>query len=172
MTFNDIYTEYGKLIFNLALQYVHNVEDAEEITQDVFVKVNEGLSTFRNNSSIKTWIYRITIHQSLDFIKSRKNRKRSFISSFWNHKDKDFKYLHTQFNHPGIELEQKEATEAIFKAINQLSPRQKTVIILLKIEGKSQNESAELMNMSEKALESLFQRAKKNLEKLLNYSKG
>ena len=53
-------------------------------------------------------------------------------------------------------------------AINQLSDNQKTAIILLKIEGKSQTETAEIMNLNVKALESLFQRAKKNLENLIN----
>ena len=56
----------------------------------------------------------------------------------------------------------------IFEAINQLSDKQKTAIILLKIEDKSQVETAEIMNLNVKALESLFQRAKKNLEILLN----
>ena len=74
----------------------------------------------------------------------------------------------TNFNHPGIELEHKEAYQKLFKAINQLSDTQKTVIILLKIEDKSQAETAEIMNLNVKALESLFQRAKKNLEILLN----
>jgi RNA polymerase sigma-70 factor (ECF subfamily) len=67
-----------------------------------------------------------------------------------------------------IELEQKEACQKIFEAINQLSDNQKTALILLKIEDKSQAETAEIMNLKVKALESLFQRAKNNLEILLN----
>ena len=72
------------------------------------------------------------------------------------------------FNHPGVELEQKEAIKKIFEAINQLSDTQKTAIILLKIEGKSQNETAEIMKIHIKALESLVQRAKKNLKKYIH----
>ena len=67
--FEEIYHQYNMLVYNLALNYLHNTEDAEEITQDVFVKVYQSIENFKSNSSLKTWIYRITINQSLDFIK-------------------------------------------------------------------------------------------------------
>ena len=168
MTFDDIYFEHHKMVFNLALQYVQNIEDAEEITQDVFVKVFDNLNSFKKQSSLRTWIYRISINQSLDFIKAKNSQKRNFISEIFSLNDTNLKYEPTNFNHPGIVLEQKEAYIKIFDAINQLSDTQKTAIILLKIEDKSQAETAEIMNLSVKALESLFQRAKTKLEILLN----
>jgi RNA polymerase sigma-70 factor (ECF subfamily) len=145
-----------------------NAEDAEEITQDVFVKIFDNLNSFKKQSSLKTWIYRLAINQSLDFIKAKKAQKRNFLSSLFSINDSNFKFQPSNFNHPGIELEQKEACQKIFEAINQLSDNQKTALILLKIEDKSQAETAEIMNLKVKALESLFQRAKNNLEILLN----
>jgi RNA polymerase sigma-70 factor (ECF subfamily) len=168
MTFDEIYLEHYKMVFNLALQYVQNTEDAEEITQDVFVKIFDNLNSFKKQSSLKTWIYRLAINQSLDFIKAKKAQKRNFLSSLFSINDSNFKFQPSNFNHPGIELEQKEACQKIFEAINQLSDNQKTALILLKIEDKSQAETAEIMNLKVKALESLFQRAKNNLEILLN----
>ena len=168
MTFDEIYFEHYKMVFNLALHYVQNIEDAEEITQDVFLKVFDNLHTFNKQSSLKTWVYRITINQSLDFIKGKKAQKSNFLSSIFSINDSNFKFQPINFNHPGIELEQKEACQKIFEAINQLSDNQKTALILLKIEDKSQAETAEIMNLNIKALESLFQRAKNNLEILLN----
>jgi RNA polymerase sigma-70 factor (ECF subfamily) len=168
MTFDKIYFEHHKMVFNLALHYVQNIEDAEEITQDVFVKVFDNLNTFKKQSSLKTWVYRITINQSLDFIKGKNAQKRNFLYSIFSINDSNFKFQPSNFNHPGIELEQKEACQKIFEAINQLSDNQKTALILLKIEDKSQAETAEIMNLNVKALESLFQRAKNNLEILLN----
>lgn len=168
MTFDEIYFEHYKMVFNLALQYVQNTEDAEEITQDVFVKIFDNLNSFKKQSSLKTWIYRMAINQSLDFIKAKKAQKRNFLSSLFSINDSNFKFQPSNFNHPGIELEQKEACQKIFEAINQLSDNQKTALILLKIEDKSQAETAEIMNLKVKALESLFQRAKNNLEILLN----
>ena len=167
MTFDEIYFEHHKMVFNLALHYVQNIEDAEEITQDVFVKVFDNLNTFKKKSSLKTWVYRITINQSLDFIKGKNAQKRNFLSSIFSINDSNFKFQPSNFSHPGIELEQKEACQKIFEAINQLSDNQKTALILLKIEDKSQAETAEIMNLNVKALESLFQRAKNNLEILL-----
>jgi len=168
MTFDEIYFEHHKMVFNLALHYAQNIEDAEEITQDVFLKVFDNLHTFKKQSSLKTWVYRITINQSLDFIKGKKAQKSNFLSSIFSINDSNFKFQPSNFNHPGIELEQKEACQKIFEAINQLSDNQKTALILLKIEDKSQAETAEIMNLNIKALESLFQRAKNNLEILLN----
>lgn len=167
MNFEEIYLNYHKMVLNLALQYLQNIEDAEEITQDVFVKVHENLKNFNQKSTIKTWIYRIAINQSLDFIKSKNSLKRRFFLNSISLNDKKVKFEPIVFNHPGIEMEQKEAYEKIFEAINQLSDNQKTAIILLKIENKSQAETAEIMHLNEKALESLFHRAKKNLEIVL-----
>ena len=168
MTFDEIYFEHHKMVFNLAMHYVQNIEDAEEITQDVFVKVFDNLNTFKKQSSLKTWVYRITINQSLDFIKGKNAQKRNFLYSIFSINDSNFKFQPSNFNHPGIELELKEACQKIFEAINQLSDNQKTALILLKIEDKSQAETSEIMILNVKALESLFQRAKNNLGILLN----
>ena len=67
-----IYNEHSKMVYNLCLGYLHSIEDAEEVTQDVFIKVYHSISEFKNKSSLKTWIYRITINKCLDFIKAKK----------------------------------------------------------------------------------------------------
>lgn len=170
--FLTIYHTHKGLVYNLALQYVLSIEDAEEITQDVFVKVYEKYPTYRNDASLKTWIYRITINQSLDFLKSKKAQKRGF---FFDHIALDNPESNIQlptFNHPGVVLEQKERLEELLKAIYRLPENQKTVIILTKIEQNSIKEVAEIMDLSEKSIESLFQRAKKNLAIILNNNKG
>jgi len=59
------------MVYNLALHYVQNIQDAEEITQDVFVSVYQSLAKFKESSTISTWIYRIAINKSLDYIKSK-----------------------------------------------------------------------------------------------------
>ena len=164
MTFEEIYCEHSRMVYNLSLHFVQNIEDAEEITQDVFIKVFENLHDFKKESGYKTWIYRICINQSLDFLKSKKSKRKRFLNSILRLNDKDFRHEPANFNHPGIELEQKENLQKIFGAINQLSDQQKTVIILLKIEGKTQLETAIIMRLHVKAVESLFQRAKKNLK--------
>ena len=166
MKFEQLYQQYVKLAYNLALQYCQNTQDAEEITQDVFVKVHEKLSTFKNQANVKTWIYRIAINTSLDFIKAKNSLKRGMYKT--QNQTDEIPIAQQNFNHPGVELEQKEALQKIFFAINQLPENQKTVIILLKIEHNSVKEVAEILRLSPKAVESLFQRAKTKLSFLLN----
>jgi len=167
VTQKDIYNQYKNLVFNLALQYCQNRQDAEEITQDVFVKVFDKLNRFRNDSVLKTWIYRITINQSLDFIKSKKRQKRSFIYSLFDNQSELNKNQIIDFNHPGVIVENNEELEILMRKIYALPENQKTVIILLKIEGLSQKQVAEIMKLKEGAVESLFQRAKSSLKKIL-----
>lgn len=164
MNIEALYHKFKNLVFNLALQYTNNVEDAEEITLDVFLKIYNNFNEFEHKAEIKTWIYRITINQSIDYIRSK---KRSFFINFLETKHNENYSQKSDFNHPGILYENKEALMQLMKKINQLPENQKTVIILLKIEDLSQKEVAEIMNLKEGAIESLYQRAKNNLKKIL-----
>lgn len=171
MTFDDIFYTHQKMVFNLALRYVQNVEDAEEIAQDVFVKVYDNLKIFKNESTIKTWIYRITINRSLDFIRAKNTQKRKFYTTVFSLNDPTHRIEVSNFNHPGIDLENKEAIKFIFQGINQLNDNQKTAIILIAMENKSYAEASEILEISVKAFESLYHRAKKNLELILTPQK-
>ena len=173
MNFNEIYDAYSKLVYNLALQYVQNTEDAREITQDTFVSVYQSIHSFQGKSQISTWIYRITINKCLDFIKSRQRKKRfAVLVSLFSSSSEDLSHDHHTFDHPGILLEQKEEVKNIFDQINLLPSNQKTALILSKIEQKTQKEIAEIMNISPKAVESLVQRAKTQLAKKLKTIEG
>ena len=156
-------------MLNLALSYVQNNEEAEEITQDVFVSIHFALEKFEHKSEMSTWIYRITINKSLDFIKAKNRKKRLgvFASLFYENTN-EVKYELPSFNHPGVLLDQKESLEIIFNHINQLPDNQKTALILYKLEHQSLESIAAIMNISSKAAESLIQRAKANLAKKIN----
>ena len=173
LTLEAIYHQYKKLVFNLALQYVQQSEDAQEITQDVFLAVHQSLADFKGASKMSTWIYRITINKSLDFIKAKRRKKRfAQIISLFQTEGLGTKYDPVSFDHPGVLLEQKESLGKLFQWINELPDNQRTTIILAKIEQKSQSEIAEIMNLSTKAVESLLQRAKGNLLRKIKQSEG
>lgn len=157
--FEKIYTDYCSLVYNIALNYLQNIQDAEEVTQDVFLKVYYKKESFKNKSSIKTWVYRIAINTSIDYLRKRSRRPilRPPMNEPYVPRNK------SEWKHPGILLEEKEAYQSLFSALNQLPAAQKSSIILLKIEGLSQKEAAKVLKINEKALESLFQRAKKAL---------
>ncbi len=165
LEFPEIYDSHRNLVYNLALQYVANVEDAEEITQDVFMAVYQSVEKFRFEAKISTWIYRITINKSLDFMKAKQRKKRTgiFLSLFGD-TYQDEKEGFIQLNHPGIELESKEAYQRVYSVIQKLPDRQRTVLILNKFEQMSYTRIAEILEITPKAVDSLLQRAKQNLE--------
>jgi RNA polymerase sigma-70 factor (ECF subfamily) len=164
--FEKLYQEYKTLVFNVALNYLQNIEDAEEITQDVFVKVYNSLENFNQKSSYKTWIYRITINQCLDYIKQRNSRKRFFIFGKKNQNEQE--YLNTvTFEHPGILMENKEDAAILFAVINTLTENQKTAFLLSKLDGLSNPEIAEIMQLSISSVESLIFRGKAKLQERL-----
>ncbi|MDI1355844.1 MAG: RNA polymerase sigma factor [bacterium] len=173
MNFEELYHAHKKMVYNLALQYVQHSEDAQEISQDVFVSIHQNLASFENRSKLSTWIYRITINKSLDFIKTKKRKKRfGFFTALFHEESGEIIHEAASFDHPGILMEHKEAFETLFKLINELPVNQRTALILSKIEQKPQSEVAEIMNLSVKAVESLIQRAKTNLTQKLKNNEG
>ena len=166
--FTTLYNDYAGLVYNVALNYLQNVEDAEEITQDVFIQLHSSLHNFQEKSTLKTWIYRITINKCLDFIKHKKSLKRFFI--FGKKSQNEFELLNiSNFEHPGIVLENKEKAALLFGIINELGENQKTAFLLSKVDGLSNPEIATIMKLSVSAVESLVFRAKVILkEKITN----
>ena len=127
------YDKHKTLVYNLALNYCGNKEDAEELTQDVFLTVFKKMSIFRHESKIETWIYRVAINKSLDYLKAKKRFKRNFIND-GVFIDQVSQTEFSDFNHPGVLLESKEKIQEIYSCINKLPEDYRTVIILLKIE--------------------------------------
>ena len=173
MNVESIYQEHKDLVYNLALSYTQNPEDAEEITQDVFVIVYEHSNKFKHESKLSTWLYRITINKCLDFIKAKKAQKRfAFITSLFDPISSAIIHDPMHFDHPGVLAERKEELQRIFACINKLSHNQKTALILSKIDKIPHDEIGQIMQLSRKAVESLIQRAKSNLIKNLKNNEG
>ncbi|WP_309641570.1 RNA polymerase sigma factor [Flavobacterium sp.] len=165
-SFQNVYNQYHILVYNVALNYVQNIEDAEEITQDVFIQVHASLERFEEKSTVKTWLYRITMNKCLDFIKHKNSKKRFFI--FGNKSQNETEYLNSSnFEHPGILLENKEKAAQLYAVINELSENQKTAFILSKIDGLSNPEISVIMQLSISSVESLIFRAKTTLKEKL-----
>lgn len=161
--FEKLYRLHSSMVFNLALYYTRNNEEAEEITQDVFLKIYDKHADFRGDAELKTWIYRITINRCLDVLKSKKSKK----NAPWQFR---ISTEHLSGNlvespeDPLKTLENKQALNSLMDCIHQLPPDQRDVVLLLKIEGLTQQETAEILNRSPKAVESLFHRAKQALK--------
>lgn len=165
-SFKELYDQHARMVYNLCLNHLRNADEAAEATQDVFVKVHEKLVDFKADSSLRTWIYRITINTCLDRIKAAKRKKRSFFGISLSSDEGTVEV--PVFDHPGVRLEEKEQVERVFRAIDQLPENQRTAILLKGTEGMSQEEVAEAMGLSAKAVESLLSRARAKLKFLLD----
>lgn len=171
--FRVVYDQYKGLVFNLTLSYVQNIHDAEDITQEVFVKIFRHRQKFEQRSGLETWIYRIAINASLDFLKARQTKRRfAIVRSLFNTGNNEPLPQSGHFDHPGVLLENKEAIKHIFRQINTLPDRQKTVVILSVMEGKTHGEIAGIMETTPKAVESLLGRARISLSKKLESNAG
>ncbi len=159
--------QYGGRVYHTALGFLQNEQEAEDLAQEVFVRVFERIGSFRGDADLGTWIYRIAVTASLDALRRRKRKKRGAgLLGFFNREEDPGSQA--DFHHPGIVAEKKEDAALLFKAIRQLPEAQQTAFLLLKLEGLSQAEAAAIMNIREGALESLLQRAKANLRKSLH----
>lgn len=159
--FKMLMEKYQLQVFRTVMGFVHSKEDAEDITQDIFVKVYQSLASFKGESEFSTWLYRITVNMSINFV--NRNRKNRLLQS-----------LEDIFTKPGNEktpleqLEESERDRRIQKAIDSLTERQRMAFILSKYEELSQKTIASVMNTSEGAVEQLLQRAKSNLQRKLS----
>tara|TARA_R110002096_G_scaffold435414_1_gene660679 strand:- start:1710 stop:2288 length:579 start_codon:yes stop_codon:yes gene_type:complete len=173
--YGKLLDDYQQKVFATCISFVPNKEDAEDVAQEVFVEVFNSINKFKGHSKLSTWIFRITTNKCLEFIRKRNTKKRfAFLQSIsGNAIPMDKTSYFTEMNHPGIILENKEKSETLFFAINQLPDAQKVVFTLHRVEGKSYEEISDIIEKSISSVESLMFRSKKNLQKLLeNYYKS
>lgn len=172
--FSQLLDDYQQKVFHTCISFVPNKEDAEDVAQEVFLEVYKSIGKFKGNSKLSTWIYKICTNKCLEFIRKKNAKKRfAFMQSILgNQIPIDKTNFFTEFNHPGILLENKEKSETIFKAINALPESQRIVFTLAKLDSKSYQEIVEITEKSLSSVESIMFRAKKNLqEKLDNFYK-
>ncbi len=163
--FKDVVDTWQNKVYNTAISIVQNEEDAEDITQEVFVTLYEKIADFREESTLSTWIYRITVSRSLDHEKRKKRQKHGgLIRKIFLTRDEDEP---AHFDHPGVLLDNKERAAVLFKALKKLPEKQRIAFTLHKLEGLSQQEIASVMNTTVFAVESLQGRAKNNLKSIL-----
>ncbi|HLO83003.1 MAG TPA: RNA polymerase sigma factor [Chitinophagaceae bacterium] len=153
------------LVFNTALGLLQNAEDAEDITQEVFIKVYESVHQFKGESAFSTWLYKIAVTKSLELIRSRKRKKRfAFITGILG-ENNELRHDPPEFQHPGVQLDNRERAATLFNSISKLPENQRVAFTLHKVEGIPYQEISEIMQLSISAVESLIHRAKNNLRK-------
>lgn len=160
--FRDLVDRYQGKVYNTCLGFVKREEDADDLAQEVFIEIHRSIRNFRMESSLSTWIYRIAVNKSLDFLRRKKLRSR-ISHLFGGNRDKPAD--NADFNHPGVLEERKEVAKVLFEAIGRLPEHQKTAYTLHKIEGLSYEQIAEIMQKTLLSVQSLIHRARINLRK-------
>lgn len=171
--FRWLVENYRNRVFHTVLNILQDSKEAEDAAQETFIQVFESVNSFKEESSLATWIYRIAVRKALDKLRRRKTRQRLHqLLPWWmpeENKSKD-----ELFYHPGIVAENKEKAAVLFKAIESLPEKQKLAFMLIKVQGMNYDEACSIMGQNIKAVESLITRARSNLQKLLEdyYRKG
>jgi RNA polymerase sigma-70 factor (ECF subfamily) len=162
--FQQLYHEHASRVYNTSLSILQHQQEAEDVTQEVFIEIHASLASFKFKSSLSTWIYSITIRTCYVYLKKQRTQKRfAFFTSLFN-EENELAHDQAHFEHPGIILENKEHGKVLFNALQKIPTQQKVAFTLVKIEGLNYKEAAEAMQVSVSALESLLTRANKNLK--------
>ena len=159
---------YKHMVFNTVLGLVMNFEEAEDLSQDVFVLVFQQIQSFRSASKFSTWLYTIAVRTALNHLRKQKAKKRAvYIKRFFG-MEVEQEISQTDFHHPGVILDNKEYAAVLFKALQQLPENQRVAFLLVKTEDLRYDEVAEILGVSIKGVEGLMHRAKEKLRNVLN----
>ena len=157
---DELMQNYGEDVLKLVMQYVHNNSVAEDLTQEIFVKCYRALPSFSYDSSIKTWLWRIAINHSKDYLKS------------WYAKNVEAKdgVLFVQVESSvSVEQEviQKQEDNELVNAVMALPIKYREVIYLCYYEEQSMKEMADVLQINENTVKTRLRKGKQLLKKRL-----
>lgn len=151
-------------VYAVAFRFVNDPQEAEDIAQEVFVRLWKNLHTYKQGVKLTTWLYKIVTNRCLDFLKSRHGRQRK------NKVDIDRSHFVQDHSTPEKEFQRQELKRIVHKAAEELTPKQKAVFILRDLEGLTPEEVGEALSMSPGNVKSnLFHARQKMTEKLKVY---
>lgn len=166
-SFRLIVESYQNRLIRLAYRYVHDWEEAKDVSQEVFIKVYYSLKSVDPKKSFEAWILRITVNLCLDRLRQRQIRYR--------HAPLVEKLYTPSFEQPDAALQGREELLALHRSLEALNDRQRTVFILRELEDLSFAEIAQVLRCRETTVRVHLFLAKKKLEALLDHpalSKG
>lgn len=170
--FREVVDKYQKMVLNCTYKFLRDGQSAEDITQDVFLEIYESIGSFRGDAKLSTWIYRIAVTKSINYLKS-KNRKKRFgaLISIFGKDDMEEKV--ESESRQDEELENKDRARVLAWALSSLPENQRIAFTLSKNSDLSYKEISEVLNTTVSSVESLIHRAKLNLKKkLFSYYKN
>jgi len=169
MDFEQIYAEFQPKIYRYLIRMIGN-KDAEDLSQDVFVKVNKALATFNNQSQLSTWIYQIATNAAIDRMRSRSFKQESTETYCLTEADQ-CREVGCSYKKPLLieeKIIRKEMNECIQGYIAILPENYRAAIILSEIEGLKNSQIASILGLSIDAVKIRLHRGKRKLKELLS----
>ena len=153
--FEEIYKLTSSFVYNVALKVTRNQANAEEVTQDVFMKIYRSLKDFQFRSTFKTWVYRITVNTAINHYRKYSKEEKARV-------DYDSVIESLPDNRPE-EINQSDSRVRLNALLDRLSPEHKTCLILREIEGLSYEEMAGTLNIPLNTVRTRLKRARQAL---------
>lgn len=168
--FQELVKKESPKMYSICLQYLADTQAAEDLVQEIFIKIFESIESFNEQAKLSTWIHRITVNACLEEVRRLKAKKRSFFSKALARSDDEQEYWNeslTEGQSIDQNLEQKAHTKALYQAIYQLPDEQQTAFVLHNLQEMSTKEVAEIMEKTVPSVEGLLHRAKARMKELL-----
>ncbi len=167
--FRQLVELHSPSVLNVCYRVLRNREDAEEVAQEVFLQAFRRAGSFRGESKLSTWLYRVAVNLSLNL---RRRRKWDRYFNLLTPSERGVEEAASQIEastdaRPDFEFETRERSRLLQEALDRLPEKQRLAIILHKSEGLSHKEISEILEVSVSSVESLIHRAKNNLQKRL-----
>ena len=165
--YEEIISLYEKKVFSTIYYMVKNDNEIEDIAQEVFIKIYKNLGNFKEESTLYTWIYRITINVCIDEIKKRK--KVVYLDETIDTEDGEMELqLPDESKSPSEIVEENDLKERLERCIRKLPENQRIMIVLRDIKGFTYMEIAEMLKMNLGTVKSKINRARASLKELLD----
>lgn len=167
--FRELVEQYKKRIYYLALDMTGNAVDAEDVSQEVFLKVHRSFGTFRKDAKLASWLYRITYNASIDHLRRREEAPRAVPEEVLCARSDASTDLMFSAPAPGPErtAEAELLQRTIARALEKVSPQEKAVFLLRHYDDLMLKDIAEALDLSIGSVKSYLFRAVKKLQKEL-----
>jgi RNA polymerase sigma-70 factor (ECF subfamily) len=159
--FSELVDRYRDEVFGMAVRFSLNQSDAQDISQEIFIKVFKNLHKYNGASKFSTWLYKLSYNQCIDWV--RKNR-RHYASS--NIELEEFEIADCRAG-PEDELLEKQKRETLRKAVYELKDKYRNILILFYYQSLSYEDISEILSMPVKTVETQLYRARQQLRKKL-----
>jgi RNA polymerase sigma-70 factor (ECF subfamily) len=158
--FEELVHKHTRAVLNLVFRYLGDASRAEDVAQDIFVKVYRARMKYEPKAKFSTWLYRIAVNHCLNEIRAGKSRPSlgAPVNDLLEHPSAE---------DPDARIHRQELREAVKAAVDALPDNQRMAVLLSRYEDMSYDQIAETMGLSLEAVKSLLFRAKENLQRAL-----